>query len=113
MDIISKSNELEVLPAEFIGKGNQKGFLFSLIKRNNNICLFRKADTESEQAWFEVIVVRIQKENTFNIGGVPVYFNSKELYPNNELFGIYGWCYGTESMAWEKFNALTTEAKSE
>ena len=107
--IISNSGELEHLGKEFSGRGGQKGFLFNLIKRNNNICLYSKLDSESDNLWFEVIIVRIQKENTFKIGGVDVKFNAKELYPNDELFGLYGWCFSDEHSALIKFDELVSE----
>ena len=108
-DIISKSDELERLSPEFIGRGSQKGFSFSLIKRNFNICVYKKSDSESDKFWFEVIVVRVQKENTFKIGGVYVKFSAKELYPNDELFGLYGWCFSDEDSALTKFNQLVSQ----
>lgn len=107
--IISNSGDLEVLPQEFNGRGGQKGFLFSLIKRNVNICLYRKSDSESDKCWFEVIIVRIQKENIFKIGGVDVKFNAKELYPNDELFGLYGWCFSDVDSALNKFDELVQQ----
>lgn len=107
--IISNSGDLEVLGQEFNGRGGQKGFSFNLIKRNSNICLYRKADSESIHCWYEVIIVRVQKENTFKIGGVDVKFNAKELYPNDELFGLYGWCFSDEQSAFKKFDELVSE----
>lgn len=107
--IISKSGELQPLAQEFIGRGSQKGFSFSLIKRNLNICVYMKSDLESDslKCWYEVIVVRVQKENTFKIGGVDVKFNAKELYPNDELFGLYGWCFSDAESALIKLDELS------
>lgn len=65
------------------------GFVFTLIKRQNDIALFKKRKPGHSQDHFEV--VRIQHHNAVSIRGRP--YPNREAMPPNESWGTDGFSY--------------------
>lgn len=69
------------------------------IKRQGNICMYLREDEA-----YEVFIVQTEKAK--EIKGVK--FESREVYPKNEDFGVTAWCFWKrEDLAIKKFNELT------
>ena len=84
---------MQKLEKTFYGKGEVGGITFTQIRETENGYIYKRSD-----GLFEVFEKRTQNEGTRNIGGAEVHFESKELYPNSNAFGIWAWeCNTLES----------------
>jgi len=96
-------SELKTLPAEFAGRGSQRGYFFTLIERKGNVCLYQKTNPEYDITFYEVAIIQKQKERNSIMNGVPVFFEAKEAYPSDEQFGTHAWCYNSLPPAQKRF----------
>lgn len=96
---------MELLQTTFLGRGDQKGWVFDCLKRENDTAIYKKTDTETENIYFEVIKIRIQKERNSVINGIEIHFEAKEFYPRSDDFGVFGWTYPTLELAESKFES--------
>jgi len=85
------------------GYGDVKGVNFELLKREGDICLFKRDD-----GFAEVIELRQQKASTSVIAGKEVEFKEKEIYPYGESW--QGSCTGL-TKALKDFDKLVKESK--
>ena len=91
----------EILPLEFKFRGS----MFIQLRRQGNICMYERRDDDGYKCW-EVIKTRVKKGGVYVIGGVEVEFKTKELYPSDENFGLYGWSYGDMVGAEERYRKM-------
>lgn len=77
----------------FIGKGEVKGYVFELQKRNPRAFVYRV--TNGVNLWYEVFKRKID----------PRFGNVS--YPKSKSFGKWAWTCLSEKKAIEKFNELT------
>ena len=68
-----------------------------LVKRNGNLCLYERSDF----VW-EVFFVQVSPAQ--EIYGKP--YPAREIYPNNEDFGVNAWCYSDMRNAERKYQRL-------
>jgi hypothetical protein len=87
-----------LLQIEFRGKGEVSGVIFTQLKREGDICLYKRSD-----GYYEVIRARKQKEKTAIIDGNKVIFEEKEIYPTGESWGKFEWCTSNYGKALEYF----------
>lgn len=101
----------EPMPSEFDGRSSQRGWVFSLVKRDGMVCMYRKEknDHDGIMSYYEVVVLKRKKGGIYFINGKDVEFKSKEGYPCDEDFGVLGWCYVRECDALARYEALVGE----
>jgi hypothetical protein len=98
----------EPMPSEFDGRGSQRGWVFSLIRRDGMVCMYRKDKNDYDGCitYYEVVILKRKKGGNYVIAGKDVEFKPKERYPSDEEFGDYGWCYVRECDALARYEAL-------
>lgn len=99
------------LPEIVKGRGANKGFVYELIQRSGNVCMY--AVYGSEKAWeskstdlFEVFTVGMTS-SVFEDGKFvhkEGYF--KEVYPGLSSFGASAWCMRNKDRAELRFREL-------
>lgn len=94
---------METLLERFTGRGSQKGYQFTQILRSGRIALYKKS---GEGNYYEVIVIREQPRRETEVAGVKVVFEAKEVYPSDEMFGLYGWTTTSFTRALKIYNQL-------
>jgi len=94
------------LPLEFEGKGSQKGFLFTQVKRGERAAIYRKTHSEFNVSYFEVI--RLMSHNGRDIHGK--YYPPAEWYPGENAFGKDAFCFlgNQEALVEKKFQKLNS-----
>lgn len=94
-------------------KIQKNGYFYTLVKRDQN-----KAIYKSNTGFYEVFVVRIQQPGEAQIANTRVIYEHKELFPHDEGFGEYAWCYSkgdpirrlsAEQLAEECYNNIPEE----
>ena len=101
---------MNVIQDTFKGRGSQKGFMFSKIKREGNVAIYSKSSGEEgggDVTYYETVV--INQHNGYKLGGV--VFPPGENYPSETQFGIRGWCYRDLQKAENKFQELLNKKK--
>lgn len=78
---------MNILPLEFKGRGSQKEFQFTQLKRKENIALYKKSDGICH--YYETIIVKAHDGLRF--GGNTI--EPAEFYPGDNQFGNFGWCF--------------------
>lgn len=78
MESISRAEKFE-LGNVYRGAGEVKGLKFELVKREVDLCIFKRSD-----GYFEVINLLQRKAKTAIIGGVKINFKEKESYPTGD-----------------------------
>lgn len=107
---IEKIKTTEVLPLEFEGKGEVKGFLFTQVKKTDDFYIYRV--NSGSKIYFEIFkriavakcidpVEHVYSENEF-----------KEIYPKANNFGFWAWTYSELCKAENKLNELTNKQKN-
>jgi len=105
----------EPLREEFMGRGSQRGWRFRMLRREGLYAMYvKKNDVEGRHEGksmevYEVIKIRLSKGRKAIIAGVEREFKSCEVYPSDEEFGSYGWCYVRECDALARYEALVGE----
>jgi len=94
---------MTLLPTQFPGRADQKGFFFTQIERRGDVCLLSKRKSNWKCDKFEVVIVQKHKEYTFPNGIVQP---AKETLPRLELWGTGGWLFDTLPAARSKFETL-------
>lgn len=89
---------IEKLPINF----EKQGIAFTRLKRVNRVCLYRREGKSSALPTYEVVKLRVLKAGLVN----GVEYPEREAYPNNEQFGVLGWCFDSLALAEAKFEAL-------
>ncbi len=102
---------MNVIQDTFKGRGSQKGFMFSKIKREGNVAIYSKSSGEeiNDVIYYETVV--INQHNGYKLGGV--VFPPGENYPGDSQFGLRGWCYRDPLKAESKFQELINKSIKE
>lgn len=82
-------------------KGVGRKITATKIKREGNICLYKRSDNT-----FEVFEVKTIASNMFNDNNDDDIENEHEVYPSNEQFGKSAYCYNNYSDAFERYSEL-------
>ena len=94
---------IKLLPNEFVGVGEVKGFLFKKIKENDKFYIFEVKNDNSKH--YEVIKrVVVSCFLDFHTKELDPN-NKKESYPKSNNFGVSGWTYSILENAINKFNS--------
>lgn len=94
---------MQTLPEQFSGRGSQSCYEFNQILREGRIALYKK---QGEGVYYEVIIIRVQPRRETEVEGLKVVFEEKEVYPHDELFGLYGRTTRSFSRALKIYNEL-------
>jgi len=94
---------IKMLPNEFVGVGEVKGFLFKKIEENENFYIFEVSNNGHKH--YEVIKrVVVSCFLDFDTREIDTN-NKKETYPKSYKFGSTGWTYSLLKNAQNKFNS--------
>jgi len=94
---------IKMLPNEFVGVGEVKGFLFKKIEENDNFYIFEVSNNGYKH--YEVIKrVVVSCFLDFHTKELDPN-NKKETYPKAHRFGVSGWTYSLLKNARNKFNS--------
>lgn len=96
------------VPEIFLGRGSQKGFTFSLVKRENNIAVYKKTHQDVPSPIYETVIIK--PHEAYKMG--PMLIPAGENYPGDNLFGIRGFTYHDLSFAEKKFDELCKKYNS-
>ena len=107
---MKNSIEHKPLPSTFKGRGSQRDFSFTLIKREGDVAIYEKVNQDLR--YQEVVVVRKHDGRTMP-GGVKV--EPSEFYPSDDTFGLYGWCFQSDltERIEKKFHELINRKNNE
>lgn len=94
---------MKTIPDKFI----KKGFKHSLIKREENVAIFKRHSSESNKK-FHYEVVIISSHNGITINGN--YIEPGELYPSSSQWGEMGWTCQTMEQAEKRFKQAKKQA---
>jgi len=96
----------------------KNGYDYELIERDEKFAIYRQIDSYKEECEmtiaYEVFIIRSRKDRKIKGN----FIEGGEVFPSNEDFGKYAWCYstfcGTDtedalSRAYNKFNNLKKE----
>lgn len=96
----------------FIGTGEVKGFVFSLVKESHNAYLYRvQHNLGTDNFYYEVF---LKQTIALCLDFVTKQFSQtefKEVYPKSEAFGNCAWTFRDSERAKSKFYELTQEAR--
>ena len=101
------------LEKEFIGSGDVRGFKFRQIKKNKFAFIYEVTNFSEDEninkinTYYEVFRRKISKESDGLLNNVMVHFESKEVYPRSNSFGIWAYCIDDYNNAILKFNEIT------
>ena len=102
---------MKTLEAEFIANYDKTGnHNFKLLKRNENVALYKRSRPTGELFAYEVFRIRTVKEGTLLPGGTKVA-ESYEKYPYKNGFGKWGKCCKFLDKAENYFDSITNELK--
>ena len=76
---------MKTIAKEFIGRGEVRGIVFTLLKRDGLITLWGRSDDT-----YEVVNLVERKETHATFEGTEVVFEAKEIYPQGESWGLQG-----------------------
>tara|TARA_R110002050_G_C8807823_1_gene503402 strand:+ start:169 stop:459 length:291 start_codon:yes stop_codon:yes gene_type:complete len=94
---------IKLLPNEFTGTGEVKGFLFKKIEENDKFYIYEVNNNGFKH--YEVIKrVVVSCFLDFHTKELDPN-NSKETYPKSNKFGVTGWTYSMLKNAQNKFNS--------
>ncbi len=77
---------MEKIPTEFKGRAEVSGTMFTQLKREGDICLYKRVDPDGFTA-YEVVKVIPTKAMTAVFKGVSVNYEAKERYPQSGQWG--------------------------
>lgn len=82
-------DQVKLLPTEFIGRGEVRGFRFKQIYSHNNFYVYQVSD-ESDQG------IRVYYELIKRYAAFSTFMQQmQECYPSSKMFGIKAWTYPT------------------
>jgi hypothetical protein len=90
------------LKEQFIGIGEVKGFDFFQLNRTENAAFYKV-----ENSYYEIFIIKTQKEQKKNINGSEVFFKPKEIYPRSNQFGISAWTIHNYDKALTKWGEIS------
>ena len=73
----------------------------TLIMRNEGVALYQR-----DKNIFEVFKRKYRQEKKVTFKGKEVIYPAGEIYPSNEDFGVWAWCYTSLEDAERKYNIL-------
>lgn len=100
-----EEEEYKILPLTFEGRGTQKDYVFTQLKREGDLAIYEKHDAEIGKSYFETIVIKRHK-------GIQIQQNwleATEVYPSDNQFGVKGWCCLTLEIAEQRYQELKTQ----
>lgn len=97
---------MEVLPKVFDGIGQVRGVKFTQVYQDDEFYIYERYDKEIDKNLYEVFYRKISKPKRVIIGGVPISFKEKELYPTDVSFGSWAWRCATFQDAIKKIEEL-------
>lgn len=101
---------MKQLESNFIGKGEVKGFEFTMVKKSDYAYLYmvenKSFDSDNKDTYYEVFERKESKGGTSVLGGVEVYFEPREMYPCSNSFGLWAWSYNDLKSAVSKMNEI-------
>ena len=77
---------MEKLALEFKGRGEVSGVMFYQLKRDGDICIYKRVEPEGTVS-YEVIKSVANEAHDRVFGGVMVHLAAKESYPKAERWG--------------------------
>lgn len=101
---------MKQLESNFIGKGEVKGFEFTMVKKSDFAYLYmvenKCIDSDKKDTYFEVFERKESKGGTSVLGGNEVYFEPREMYPCSNSFGLWAWSYNNLKDAISKMKEI-------
>ena len=99
---------MKTIAKEFKGRGEVRGIIFTLLKRDGLLTLWGRSDNT-----YEVVNLVERKETHTTFGGKEVVFEAKELYPQGESWSLqgHGKAFMTYERAEQNFKERQDEAK--
>ena len=94
---------IKMLPDEFVGVGEVKGFLFKKIEENDKFYIF-EVSNECHKHYEVIKRVLVSCFLDFHTKELDPN-NKKETYPKSNNFGSTGWTYSLLINAQNKFNS--------
>jgi hypothetical protein len=88
--------EVKILPIDFIGKGEVRGFIFNQVARGQKSCLYEV--TTEGITHYEVFKLKVWEAP----GSRDLY----EAYPKANSFGVWAWTFRNKKEAITKFRSL-------
>ena len=98
--------ELKELDDVIHGKGQTAGFVYRKLKESAVGYFYEGISPEETKNW-EVFYRKEQKESDFMLGDREVHMEPKVMYPGNEAFGSWAWCFNDKARAEECFLDLS------
>ncbi len=92
---------MKKLKEQFIGIGEVKGFDFFQLNRTANAAIYKV-----ENSYYEVFIIKTQKQQKKQINDSAIIFKSKEIYPRSNQFGITAWTYINYDLAYCKYREI-------
>lgn len=88
--------ELKLLPKEFEGRGEVKGWRFKQIMSNSNAYLYERSHPDcTDVFYYEVFIRKVFKPE------------NREMYPKGESFAKWAWCFRNIEDALERFEQIS------
>ena len=72
-----------------------------LVMRNERVAIYKRSETI-----YEVFKRKFRNERTARFGERVVTYPAGEVYPSDEDFGVWAWCYVRLEDAEKKYNKL-------
>lgn len=95
------------LDRRFRGRGTMRGCSFTQIASSSFAYIYLVEDDETGDKRYEVFKRKEGKDMDVVIGGVPVHYSAKVLYPTDREFGVSAKCCTTLKRAvywYDKWN---------
>lgn len=89
-------NYLKILPTEFVGRGEVKGFEFHQLLRGKNACIYRVSTPGTKH--YEVFKIKVLCK--------PFTNEQYEAYPKANSFGVWAWSNRQYVFAYNKFKMI-------
>jgi hypothetical protein len=86
------------LPASFIGSRDQRGWHFTILKRNPFVALLEKTKPPNPTPSYEIVIIRKVPQKTFPNG---IVTPAHESLPRPEDWGTSGWTTDNLDPAYE------------
>ena len=97
--------KIRILPERF----DKANFRYTLIRRRDNVAVYRRKHLRFDHGDFEVVVIRASKPHPKDPN--PERYDRVEIYPSDSAWGILGFTYPAEKQAIRKMEAILTSER--
>ena len=98
--------KIRILPERF----DKANFRYTLIRRRDNVAVYRRKHLRFDHGDFEVVVIRASKPHPKDPN--PERYDRVEIYPSDSAWGLFGFTYRSENEAMRKMDALLASGDS-